>query len=91
MLEGKELKVGIVCGLVSLSVPPRGGPRYDQRNALSLLPLCTLPSRFNLAPTEATSDMQLGEGAGGANNLAIGGENLHEDLDPSWLRVLPQM
>ena len=27
---------------------------------------------------QATSDMQLGE-AGGANNLAIGGENLHED------------
>ena len=34
--------------------------------------------------------MQLGEGAGGANNLAIGGENLHEDLNPSWLRVLLQ-
>eukprot|EP00439_Symbiodinium_sp_Y106_P035226 s4939_g4.t1 len=54
------------------------------KNASEAREAMTAMNGFQLAGKElkvgiATSDMQLGEGAGGANNLAIGGENLHED------------
>ncbi|CAJ1378861.1 unnamed protein product [Effrenium voratum] len=58
------------------------------KNASEAREAMTAMNGFQLAGKElkvgiATSDMQLGEGGQGGNNLAIGGENLHEVMvDP---------
>ncbi|CAJ1436825.1 unnamed protein product [Effrenium voratum] len=66
------------------------------KNASEAREAMTAMNGFQLAGKElkvgiATSDMQLGEGGQGGNNLAIGGENLHEDASTMGPNAQPGM